>query len=915
MTIETMEKRLKANENLRQRNDARYPIVPTAEPDEYMRWRKEDEGKGLWMQGVGAAYTMIDDERARSDPLMRTHLRCGAMEVGEKSVRTRDGVKVNMDRQERALLTGANTQKSTEANRKVLQVSVPLHVCHDFTDVWAVDGSKDRKRDADGRLRKRVAAGAYEGVLTLEREVWSGETEEEYERRCVGAGMIGARLPATMDVVDAELYAILMAVREVSERDGAEHRRCLVMSDSLSAMRMIEDAWRGGVRVSGAGRDREAILEAINTYRRRIGLLVTMYVPAHSGVSPNAMADAVAKAYLQARLDEHEVSKVIEDGMASGRWVRRVTAGGGEPEMMWDATAFNTTREAIGWWVRDRETRRLRGGKRSVDVERLGRPWAARGETRWGAVWEATGARLDAGRRRRQGGGKEEDEDDVGEGKVAGGDEWGTEAERGAWDRERCGVAMAARAGALWETGRADRGVDEVCGCAACCSRARGWQWQWQGDVDRAWRCTHDPARAVQQASMAHVLLRCPALEGAHATRGEMRDVVRRIRAAVMRRQRGKKGWIIGEGRVAVVAMLNKAEGAIQGQVDAMRETAFMDLLAGRLPPPKPSGREAQWRAVERVVIEGVRELQSLATRVRKAWGDKAEPEMARRAERDGGQVGKRWRQAALAAWRSAAAAQEGWDGTREEAERRQKEAAGQKKQDRKQGQRGWTVTRALIWRMRAEGRVTKRERGAKGTSGDGQAVCAPEPNDDGGNHQAAPSTAVRGGTGAGKRKHAAAAPEQPERRQQQQRVVAGAAGSSSAPPTIATAPPTIAETRREPAEENAEKGNYEECCEQCERNEEGCSDDGMTGLRRPKRAGITLRDYSQVRRRNVQKRKVSSAYMEPSKSGKTTAGKATLSKQIEVGATTVERIVGDRYEWRDREYVKKRRIVYDDGG
>ena len=39
------------------------------------------------------------------------------------------------------------------------------------------------------------------------------------------------------------------------------------------------------------------------------------------------------------------------------------------------------------------------------------------------------------------------------------------------------------------------------------------------------------------------------------------------------------------------------------------------------------------------------------------------------------------------------------------------------------------------------------------------------------------------------------------------------------------------------------------------------------------------------------------------------------LKRAIEIGDVTMERIVRGRYEWRDTRYVKKRPIVYDDGG
>ena len=40
-----------------------------------------------------------------------------------------------------------------------------------------------------------------------------------------------------------------------------------------------------------------------------------------------------------------------------------------------------------------------------------------------------------------------------------------------------------------------------------------------------------------------------------------------------------------------------------------------------------------------------------------------------------------------------------------------------------------------------------------------------------------------------------------------------------------------------------------------------------------------------------------------------------TLRKRLEVGALTIDRIVGDRYEWRDGQYKVRRVVVYDDGG
>ena len=43
--------------------------------------------------------------------------------------------------------------------------------------------------------------------------------------------------------------------------------------------------------------------------------------------------------------------------------------------------------------------------------------------------------------------------------------------------------------------------------------------------------------------------------------------------------------------------------------------------------------------------------------------------------------------------------------------------------------------------------------------------------------------------------------------------------------------------------------------------------------------------------------------------------GRLALRKAIAEGVETIERIVGDAYEWRDGAYAKKRRVVFDDGG
>ena len=43
--------------------------------------------------------------------------------------------------------------------------------------------------------------------------------------------------------------------------------------------------------------------------------------------------------------------------------------------------------------------------------------------------------------------------------------------------------------------------------------------------------------------------------------------------------------------------------------------------------------------------------------------------------------------------------------------------------------------------------------------------------------------------------------------------------------------------------------------------------------------------------------------------------GRLTLAKAVEVGTATIDRIVGERYDWRDGAYAKRKVVVFDDGG
>ena len=135
-----------------------------------------------------------------------------------------------------------------------------------------------------------------------------------------------------------------------------KERRVLVMSDCVPAMQQVEKAWRQG-HVEGMRRwDRGAMLEAVNTLRAQLGEVVCLWTPAHAGICCNAMADAAAKAHLQAG-DNGEMEAVTEVVRAHVRGrpcVYEVRVGEGA-EARWelmDRPAFKACRLRARGFVR-----------------------------------------------------------------------------------------------------------------------------------------------------------------------------------------------------------------------------------------------------------------------------------------------------------------------------------------------------------------------------------------------------------------------------------------------------------------------------------------------------------------------------------------------------------------------------------
>ena len=517
----------------------------------------------VWRHEGGAGYGMVERRDLRVDPIMRLLMRQYGFEAGVTEVRTHDGGRVSMDAEEQRVLGhggGKDEEARQTAARKecaqVGAVATGLHMVHHFTDGWAVDGSK--KKAAVGRVRQtRVACGAYEGAVPVAPA--AGESDDEEALRSVGRGMIGMRLPACYEVVDAELHAILLALTETASRGGAAGRRCLIMCDCLSALEMVEDAWRKGVRWHGPGTGRAAMLHAINEVRARLGLVVMMWVPAHVGVSANAYVDAVAKTYLDGPTTRRATSMVTEHLPAGKRVYTAPTPDG---HAYWPETRFTAMRDAMGWWVRKQEVEQR---EHVVDATRVGPAWDSRTPTRWDDVWAGTGARTRSTDTERQDdGGAAEDETllDAAAAATACGRKKRAKrkqhvtGEQMSDDRTRCGVAMAARGGALWEGG--SHATKQ--GCPACCSRARGWGWVGQQGGGCAWQRATEHA---VQADLLHVLCgECQGLDGdaRKAGRDAIARSLRTARREVTRNGPRGAGPAVAEGRDALVHLITNAQ-------------------------------------------------------------------------------------------------------------------------------------------------------------------------------------------------------------------------------------------------------------------------------------------------------------------------------------------------------------------
>jgi len=583
-----------------------------------------------------------------------------------------------------------------------------MHVDIHFTDVWTTDGSKMTVHTPRGE-EVRVACGAYAGIQPRRRHELVdpfykdlppdkldriGESEEDWHRRRISGGMKGMRLPAHYEVVDAELAAILMVLKEAAEGEGARRKRCLVMSDCASALRMMEAAWRAKGRRAYAMDDRGGMLEAICTYRERLELVITMYVPAHRGFAANSYADAAAKAACSL---EHvsDISGVIKEAIKWKRYVSEVWVQGGKDEgrwEVWDVAPYEAMKEALGWWIVRKEYREQKGASSMVDETRIGPRWETYRMRRDEAIWTGTGGK-GTGKARSEGEEKEE-----------GSEEEQTRSEQGTTEVQRIGVAMAARGGNAWQAthGREaharlraeqNRGEEGAAtrsfrmGCPACCGRSRGWGWSQENGK----ACWIGPAgeKAAEHATTMHVLGgQCIAIEHGSALKETMYKATQELAKATAKharrdeteqqqrgtprngdRERGKTKWRVVATEASSIAhaakgAVKKGKAATQHELDCLRA-----VLAGDIPRGGEGERskkeETKRKAAARRAVRAIKDAQGAAAKMQEAWYKEAREEIAQRNAEEGmrrwiGPVAGAWERAQQT-WRLNAAGRRVW--------------------------------------------------------------------------------------------------------------------------------------------------------------------------------------------------------------------------------------------------------------
>ena len=268
----------------------------------------------MWTKGGGReGYEEIGRNEIARDPVLRLYLRSDEAEGAIRSapqerLRDREGEnEIVMDESECRTMR----ERGTSTTWRARDLACRLHKWHHFTAAAATDASLKKTRD--GRL---ASFGGWEGVQPKEGDDDAQETRAQIHER-IGRGIWGGALPGSWEIVDAEMYAIYSFLRTKADETETtlQPHRCLVMSDSETALKEIERAYRGRTRGETNRSALNAAVQAqIDIIQRHRGYVIFIFTEGHAGNAPNSMADAAAKAHLRSR-----VTSAYTDGPSTTR--------------------------------------------------------------------------------------------------------------------------------------------------------------------------------------------------------------------------------------------------------------------------------------------------------------------------------------------------------------------------------------------------------------------------------------------------------------------------------------------------------------------------------------------------------------------------------------------------------------------
>ena len=140
-----------------------------------------------------------------------------------------------------------------------------LHARHHFKYCAYTDASKTGEAAAAGvweGVQEPRAQATYGGSARIRAAAVAnsrGSANEQEDER-VGRGLWGVRLPTHWNICDCEMYMIIEHIRTTLNRmqEGQEPGDVLTISDSLSALRTLEAAWRE--QTGGPSRRRNACM-------------------------------------------------------------------------------------------------------------------------------------------------------------------------------------------------------------------------------------------------------------------------------------------------------------------------------------------------------------------------------------------------------------------------------------------------------------------------------------------------------------------------------------------------------------------------------------------------------------------------------------------------------------------------------